>query len=338
MNSTLTNEEINRYSQQISLCELDKSGQEKIKSASVLVIGAGGLGCPVLQYLTVAGIGKIGIVDPDHVELSNLHRQILYTDQDRGKLKVEVAIKKLSFLNPHVTINPFPCALTLDNAQSLIEEYDLVIDATDNFSARYVINDVCTPIRKTWIYGSIQRFTGQIAVFKGYPDYRALYPTVSHEIPNCSEGGVIGALPGIIGSMQALEAIKILADITPVLIGKMLTFDGKTMQTHIYTLSSQLLNSIEITEENLAEMILKKEQIQLIDLREEEERLKGDFGGIWIPFTKLFSCLEQLPKDKKIVFYCKRGFRSLKAAQQVRKELQLQEVYSLKGGFDRFES
>ncbi|MDP1744961.1 MAG: HesA/MoeB/ThiF family protein, partial [Bacteroidota bacterium] len=218
----LNKEEIARYSRHLLLPEIGMAGQEKIKSAKILVIGAGGLGCPALQYLTAMGIGEIGIVDFDKVEESNLQRQILYSIEDIGKLKTEAAVSKLSKQNPFVKFNSYSVRLENKNAIELFSKYDLIIDGTDNFATRYLVNDACIILNKPLIYGSIYKFEGQVSVLnytdssgQSGPTYRCLFPTppLSGSIPNCSEIGVLGVLPGIIGTLQATEAIKIISGI-----------------------------------------------------------------------------------------------------------------------------
>ncbi len=238
----LTKEEIARYSRHLLLTEIGVSGQEKIKSARVLVIGAGGLGCPALLYLTAMGIGEIGIIDFDKVEESNLQRQILYSVDDIGKSKTEAAVSKLSKQNPFVKFTSYPVRLTNQNALELISGYTIVIDGTDNFATRYLVNDACVLMNKPLVYGSIYKFEGQVSVLnykddsgKPGPTYRCLFPTPppSGSVPNCSEIGVLGVLPGIIGTLQATEAIKIITGIGKPLSGKLLLFDALEMNFQI---------------------------------------------------------------------------------------------------------
>lgn len=214
--SVLSKSELVRYSRQLMLPEVGLKGQEKFKNAKVLVIGAGGLGCPVLQYLCAAGIGTIGIVDFDNIELHNLHRQILYTAEDVGKSKVNIAIEKLSQQNPHLTFHPHPVLLNEENAGDIIPSYDLVMDGSDNFETRYLVNDSCVALNKPLIYGSIFKFEGQAAVFnyKGSKQLRDLYPQAPHpeDVPNCSEVGVIGVVPGLIGTLMCTMALEIIQE------------------------------------------------------------------------------------------------------------------------------
>jgi molybdopterin/thiamine biosynthesis adenylyltransferase len=208
--------ELIRYSRQLMLPEVGLKGQEKFKNAKVLVIGAGGLGCPVLQYLSAAGIGTIGIVDFDTVELHNLHRQILYTAADIGKSKAVIAADKLKQQNPHIIINEHNVLLNEENATGLIEQYDLVVDGSDNFETRYLVNDTCVQLNKPLVYGSIFKFEGQAAVFnyKGSKQLRDIYSEAPHpdDVPNCSETGIIGAIPGLIGTLMCTMAFEIIQE------------------------------------------------------------------------------------------------------------------------------
>jgi molybdopterin/thiamine biosynthesis adenylyltransferase len=212
----LSKEEFKRYQKQIMLDDIGINGQLKIKRSKVAVVGAGGLGCPILQYLTAVGVGTIGIIDFDVVELSNLHRQTLYTPDDVGKLKAEVALQKLSAQNPHIIINAHCQLLNEENAETLLSGYDLVVDGCDNFATRYTVNDMCVKLNKPLVYGSILGYEGQLAVFnlKGSKNLRDLFPESpdSEDVPNCSENGVLGTLPAIIGSMMAHETLQVILE------------------------------------------------------------------------------------------------------------------------------
>lgn len=249
----LSSTEMQRYTNQIKLCEVGLVGQRKLKSASVAVIGAGGLGCAALMYLASAGIGKIGIIDHDRIELSNLQRQLLYHEEDIGMLKCDVSKKKLSSINPNVAFHSTEALLTPENAKEIMQDYDLVIDATDNFLARYAINDACLQMAKPFIYGSIDHFEGQVAVFNALdptgergPDYRSLYPIppIQELFPCGAEGGLVAPLPGLIGSIQALEAIKLILDIRTTLCGKLLTINSLTWVTRLYRISKGKISKI----------------------------------------------------------------------------------------------
>ena len=229
----LSKKEIQRYSKQLLIPEIGMKGQERLKNAKVLVIGAGGLGCPVLQYLAAAGIGKIGIVDFDIIDESNLQRQVLYTTQDVGKIKAVVASEKIALLNPLIDIKTWNCKLEPGNAIEIISGFDIVVDCTDNFETRYLINDACVLLNKPFVYGGIHKFEGQLSVFNYLtgPTYRCAFPeTHSEEIQlNCSITGVIGTLPGIVGTLQANEVIKIITGVGEVFSGKIMLFNALTL-------------------------------------------------------------------------------------------------------------
>lgn len=311
------------------------AGQEKLKAAKVLVIGAGGLGCPVLQYLTAAGVGTIGIVDDDTVDLTNLHRQILYHAGDVGNNKAETAAEKLRIMNPFVNLLAIPVRLTTDNAEKIISDYDLVIDGSDNFPTRYLANDVCVTLNKPLIFGSILRFEGQVSVFnyKGGPTYRCLFPE-AEEGDNCEVAGVMGILPGIIGTYMANEATKVICDIGEVLSGQLLIINTLTNQTNLFLFnrSNETLpvdvvkppsedSGIKNTTKQLLfadfESLTQSEpdRVLLVDVREEYEFDEDSIGGINIPLPDLPEKLTTMPADKTIVFYCRSGVRSLMATQ-----------------------
>ncbi|TDE18215.1 HesA/MoeB/ThiF family protein [Dyadobacter psychrotolerans] len=320
-----------RYSRQIILPEMGMAGQEKLKAAKVLVIGAGGLGCPVLQYLVAAGVGTIGIVDDDTVDVTNLHRQILYSADDLGKGKAETAVQKLTVMNPYVNLKAIAVRLDESNAAEIIAGYDLVIDGSDNFPTRYLANDVCVGLNKPLVFGSILRFEGQVSVFnyKGGPTYRCLFPE-AEEGDNCEVAGVIGILPGIIGTYMANETIKIICDIGEVLSGKLLILNALGNTNNIFSFSrssdfpvQENLNIETGIEENVKrqtnempfedlENLLESgdENVFLIDVRENYEFEEDFIGGINIPLPELPENLHTMPADKTVVFYCHSGKRS----------------------------
>lgn len=221
-------QEFLRYNRQMMLPEIGNSGQEKLKKAKVLVIGAGGLGCPILQYIATAGVGTIGIVDFDKIELHNLHRQILYTENQVGKPKATTAKSVLESLNPLINIIAFEEKLTSENAAKIIKNFDVIVDGCDNFGTRYLVNDTCVTLRKTLVYGSILKFEGQMAVFNhnGSKNLRDLFPEPpnSEDVPNCNQNGVMGTLPGIIGTMMAHETLKLIMDL-PILENELVLFN-----------------------------------------------------------------------------------------------------------------
>ncbi|CAL2106213.1 Sulfur carrier protein CysO adenylyltransferase / Sulfur carrier protein CysO sulfurtransferase [Tenacibaculum sp. 190524A02b] len=328
----LTLEEQKQYNRHIILDTIGKEGQLKLKQAKVLVIGAGGLGCPILQYLTAAGVGTIGIIDDDVIDQSNLQRQILYTIDDIGKSKAKIAANRLAKLNPFVHFNVYKEKLTNQNAISLFNLYDIIVDGSDNFATRYLTNDAAVITNKPLVYGAIFKFEGQISVFnyQGSATYRCLYPTPPKpdESPNCSEIGVLGVLPGIIGSLQANETIKIICGIGEVLANKLLMYDTlsmrqmllkfeKTAQANITELDNDYdffcgikTTSNEITQEELQNNI---DKYQLLDVRENWEREEQHIGGLHIPLGELPARYNEINTQKPIVVYCKSGIRSLQA-------------------------
>lgn len=342
----LNKEEHKRYSRQTILPEIGIAGQLKMKSAKVLVIGAGGLGCVLLQYLAAAGIGEIGIIDDDKVDESNLHRQILYSVDDIGKAKVAIAKAKLNLLNPHVKISAFELRLTSDNAVRLFNDYDLVVDGSDNFETRYLVNDTCLELNKTLVFGSIFKFEGQVSVFNylNGPNYRDVFPAPpgADEVPNCSEVGVLGVLPGIVGLYMANEVIKISCEIGEVLSGVLMTINVLENTTNYYKISkrarslkpparNQFNTTEEIDKETLNRWITEDDGLQIIDVRESYEFGEQNIGGINIPLYDLKERLKLIIESKKIVFVCATGQRS-KIAVQLSKSLSNVVVYSLKHG------
>ena len=261
MKTALSDIEKNRYSRHILLDKVGLEGQEKLKAAKVMVIGAGGLGCPVLQYLTAAGVGTIGIIDFDVVDETNLQRQILFTVNDIGINKAMAAENRLKQLNPHITFNVYPEKLSTQNALDLFSEYDIIVDGTDNFSTRYLVNDACVITEKPLVYGAIYKFEGQVTVFnyKGGPTYRCLFPEPpkAGSVPNCSEIGVIGVLPGLIGTKQANEVIKLILEIGEPLSGKLVTYDSLNNTT--------LTLNINRSEEQVQKVLNEKDNFKNID-------------------------------------------------------------------------
>ena len=362
--------EKNQYQRHLSLPKIGEKGQISLKEAKVLVVGAGGLGCPVLQYLAAAGVGKIGIVDQDGVEPSNLHRQVLYTHDDIGEAKVNVASQKLKRLNPYIEILPHLVRLTAVNADSIFDGYDLVVDCTDNFASRYLINDACVLYGKVLIYGAIYQFEGQISVFNfnDGPTYRCLFPEPpqSDILPNCSEIGVLGVLPGIIGSFQAMETIKVITGIGSVLSGKVLLYDALKQNNrvikikpnkknreivelsdtlYICSADSQLANSmiIEIEPKQFSEMLVKSENILVIDVREQWEREVSKISpSCHIPLGEFSSSdgpslPDECSEEHTVMLYCKAGVRS-RMACEVLKEHGFKNLFNLSGGILKWEA
>jgi len=363
MQKQLTNSEKNRYSRHISLDAVGLLGQEKLKAAKVLVIGAGGLGCPVLQYLTAAGVGTIGIIDFDTIEESNLQRQILFTTNDIGKSKAKVAALRLAQLNPYVNFNVFNEKLTTKNAVNLFSAYDIIVDGTDNFSTRYLVNDACLLTSKPLVYGAIYKFEGQVTVFNynNGPSYRCLFPEPPNESPpNCSDIGVIGVLPGIIGTQQANEVIKMILEIGEPLSGKLLTYNAlnntsftlkvKRSDSQIEKVLAKDFNfeamdydffcgikkektMQEISIEELKEWYQKGLNFKVLDVRDEWEqpRLEKD-NVLQFPLDELDDYVEEIKKYDKVVIICQHGIRSVDALQMLQRDYQLTNLINLSGG------
>lgn len=326
----LSQEERSRYSKQLILPEIGMEGQEKLSAAKVLVIGAGGLGCPVLQYLVAAGVGEIGIADGDTVDISNLQRQVLYTEQEVGLQKVTVAEKKLTALNPHVKIKTYPFFIDNTNALDVIRGYDIVVDGSDNFATRYLINDACIILDKPMVSGAIYKFEGQVSVFNynNGPTYRCIFPEPpgNDESPNCADIGVIASLPGIIGTIQANEVIKIITGIGDVLSGKLLVIDTLTMEirmfhfrlneankniTQLKAMQQYCATTVKaIDYDELLRMMQGFIGTQLVDVREREEYEAGNIGGINIPLSQIETANSLLDTERPIIVYCASGVRS----------------------------
>lgn len=323
------------------------AGQVKLKTAKVLMIGAGALGCSVLQYLVAAGVGQLGIVDDDCVAISNLHRQILYSINDLNRLKVTVAKEKLEILNPYTSITTYPERLTSGNADQICAPYDLVIDGSDNFPTRYLVNDTCVSLNKPLIFGSILKFEGQVSVFnwEGGPNYRDLFPEAppDGEVGNCSEIGVIGVLPGIIGAYMANEAIKIICAIGENLSGKLMRLNTLENTNAIFKIPKKIKVATvqktttvfivnEINRSELENLIAKfNERLLLIDVRENYEFEDYNIGGLNIPINELSERINEFSAKKILVFCCQTGLRSKMAIQMIR-ALYDGEMYSLKNG------
>jgi len=334
----LTDSERNRYSRHLALPEIGEEGQEKLKRASALIVGVGGLGSPAAMYLAAAGIGRLGLVDFDTVDETNLQRQILYGESVIGERKLDAAWKRLRDLNRNLRIETFNDRLSSRNALPLMEPYDIVLDGTDNFATRYLVNDACVLARKPNVYASIYRFEGQVSVFDAMrgPCYRCLYPDPPppNLVPSCAEGGVLGVLPGIVGSIQAAEAIKLITGAGEPLIGRMLLFDALTMtfrslrvpknenckvcgadpeirQLIDYEEYCGPVNNTEITARELADRLEGGEQFLLLDVREPVEWNLGHIENArHIPMRQVPAQIDSLPRDEQIVVYCRSGARS----------------------------
>lgn len=364
----LSKDEIARYQRHLSLAGFGPEAQLKLKRSRVLVVGAGGLGCPALLYLAAAGVGRIGIVDGDRVDVSNLQRQVLYGTADAGQLKAEAAARRLRDLNPFIALDVHAERFTRENALRLLADYDLVVDGTDNFGTRYLINDACVLANKPLVYGAIQGFEGQVSVFNwnGGPTYRCLFPEPPDPgtVPNCADAGVLGVLPGLIGTMQACEAIKLLTGIGTSLSGRLWMLDALSMTTHTLKLQADP-RSREIRElppegygevcavpakstaspeetdaETVREKLARNETaVQLIDVREGWER---DLGAIYpsahVPLGDLENgngaeAVAKLDPKRETIVYCASGRRSLRGAALLREKYGFRSVVSLRGGY-----
>lgn len=355
----LSPEEKEIYGRHLILDEIGIEGQLKLKASRVLVIGAGGLGCPVLQYICAAGVGKIGIADHDTVNKSNLQRQILYSFSSVGKSKAEEAKKRLEGLNPYTKIITYNSGVNAATVLEIISDYDIVVDCTDNYQTRYLVNDACVLKNKTLVYGAIHKFEGQVSVFNynNGPSYRCLYPEVpkAESISNCSESGVIGVLPGIIGTLQANEVIKIIIGIGTPLNGKLLLFNALNNQIYsfnivkkehdIYPKIKQLnaldpniyqinCGTFEIREVELEKFLqIKHEFIQIVDVRENGELpIVENLSSLKIPLSELEHRYSEINPKLKTIIYCKTGIRSKKAIEILSSKYGYKNIYNLKGG------
>jgi molybdopterin/thiamine biosynthesis adenylyltransferase/rhodanese-related sulfurtransferase len=352
----LTPTERRRYARHLTLPEVGEAGQIALKKSAVLIVGAGGLGSPAALYLAAAGVGRIGLVDFDNVDASNLHRQILYGTMSVGRPKLDAARARLFDLNPEITIETHAEKLTSANALEILRKYDIIVDGTDNFPTRYLVNDACVLLGRPNVYGSIYRFDGQASVFdaKRGPCYRCLYPDPPppHLVPSCAEAGVLGVLPGVIGSIQATEAIKIITGSGEPLIGRLLLFDALQMSFRTLRLRkdpgckvcgegptvTKLIDyeefcspgaNMEITVRELAE---QRESVTLIDVREQHEWNVGHLEGAkLIPLKQLPARMNEVPREADVVVYCAVGGRSAQAVHFLR-QAGYERVRNLIGG------
>lgn len=365
---TFSAEELARYNRHIIIPEFGLAAQQKLKAAKVLVVGSGGLGSPVLLYLAAAGIGTIGIVDFDVVDDSNLQRQVLFGVNEIGRAKVEAAKERLQALNPHIEFVLYNTQLTSQNALDIIKDYDVVADGTDNFPTRYLVNDACVLLGKPNVYASIFQFEGQVSVFNYKkangefgPNYRDLYPTPPPPglVPSCAEGGVLGVLPGIIGSLQALEVIKVVTGVGEPLVGRFYIFDALSFESRTFNISRRNDNPLngknptitqlidyeqfcgvkavekpvkEITPKELYELQVKGEPFQLIDVREPYEYDIVNIGAELIPLATVAEQAGKINKDQPVIVHCKMGGRSAKAIRELEEKFGFTNLYNLKGG------
>lgn len=363
----LNAEELARYNRQMILPQIGRDGQHALKQARVLLIGMGGLGSPCALYLAGAGVGTLGLCDHDRVEIHNLHRQIIHTTDSLKTSKTDSAQARLQALNPHCKLIPHSEGIHIDNAVSLISQYDLVIDGSDNFPTRYLVSDAAFFAKKPYIYGSIFQFEGQVSVFdpaREGPSYRCLFPKIPEPgtVPNCAEAGVFGALCGVIGSFQALEAIKHITGTGTPLIGKLLVLDALSMhvrtlkikrdpkspllgnpptitkilpENYTYTCPTQTEAIMEISIEDTQAALLSQNPPLLLDVREQDEwDICHLEGAKLIPMTELSDRFMELPDDQPIIAYCHHGMRSLRAVTFLRAKGY--HVTSMAGGIDRW--
>ncbi len=363
-------DELQRYSRHFTLADVGLDGQRKLAAASVLLVGAGGLGSPVALYLAAGGVGRLGIVDDDRVDLTNLQRQVLHGTAAVGERKTESARARLADLNPHVSVETYATRLTSANALGIFAGWDIVIDGSDNFPTRYLVNDACVLAGIPNVYGSVHRFEGQASVFPagGAPCYRCLFrePPPPGLVPSCAEAGVFGVLPGLIGMIQATEAIKMVLGIGETLAGRLLLVDA--MRMHFRTIelradpdcplcgtrelralidyeafcgeritSAELgVENAEITPEALAARLKTGDAPYLLDVREPfEHRIARIDGATLIPLGTLETALGEIPRDREIVVYCHHGMRS-RAAADLLGDSGFPRVRNLTGGIDRW--
>lgn len=365
-NGELSADDKQRYNRQLILPGFGTEAQVKLKNASVLVIGAGGLGSPLLLYLAAAGVGHIGLVEYDQIALSNLHRQVIFDLSSVGKSKAQQAKTRMLALNPDIEVRLHECKINAGNAADIIASYDVVADGSDNFPTRYVVNDTCVSLGKALVYGAVYRFEGQVSVFnycapsgETGPNYRDFFPLAPSEgqVPSCSEGGVLGVLPGIIGAAQANEVIKVITGIGSVLSGRVFHFDALHFETHIWRINKRLKQPLSVLQgkEEFAEkakvtaarnwqivksidaQTLRNWQItgtlyQLIDVRRAEEVAMTNINGASIPLADLIERQRELSRTGKVVLCCQSGTRSKQAIQLLQREFGFDNLFNLEGG------
>ncbi|MBN4067381.1 HesA/MoeB/ThiF family protein, partial [Simkania negevensis] len=342
-------EELERYQKQISIDQIGIEGQRRLKNGRLLVVGAGGLGCPALTQLVGAGIGQIGVVDGDDVELSNLPRQSLFNDSNIGNNKAVVAAQQLHLMNPHVSVVAYPCFLNSANVHELLADYDIVIDATDRPAPRYEISKYCGNQSKAHIYGAVDGMSGQITVFNVYDEkdqtysYVDLFPEPSPNACRCSEAGILGMIPNSIGTLQAVEAIKLLLGQRSPLQSKLLTINYESYQQKIIALSSNprssrgyQLNSLPLAPpliscQELDQLLLSSTPPLLIDVRDKTEAKEKHLGGLWIPLHTLAEQVPPLPTDRLVIVYCQTGRRSVLAANTLKEMFPEANIRCLEG-------
>jgi sulfur-carrier protein adenylyltransferase/sulfurtransferase len=344
----LNQSEQTRYSCQMKLPNFGENGQNRLKNARILIVGMGGLGCPAAQYLVASGVGFITLADFDVVSEGNLHRQILFSPSEIGQKKAEIAAKKLQKQNPHVEILTILEKITTKNVLEIFQKHDLILDCTDNFETRYLINDAAFLTQKPVVFAAIYQFEGQLAVWNlpnsdgsRSPNFRDLFPEIdATQVPDCSEGGVISPLAGIMGCLQANEAIKIIVGFVENLAGKLLTFDALTLQMRTFKVGKKTRIFINNLPENVVVLTISFEKIkkigvekyQFIDVRTTAERLFNQFESLFFPLDELANRVSEIPREKSIVFFCASGRRSDAAARIFLEKYPNSIVYSLEKG------
>ncbi|WP_299779636.1 HesA/MoeB/ThiF family protein [uncultured Formosa sp.] len=348
----LYKEEHLQYKRHLALEDIGVEGQNKLKAAKVLVVGAGGLGCPILQYLTAAGVGTIGVIDFDSVDQTNLQRQVLYGYNDIGKFKVSCAISKLEQLNKFVKFKSYIEHLSKSNAIKLFKQYDIIVDGTDNFNTRYLVNDAAVLSEKPVVFGSIFKFEGQVTVYnyKNGPTYRCLFPKPSQDALNCEEAGVLGVLPGIVGLLQANEVIKMICEIGEVLTGKLLVFNALSMSQNILTYEKTVHSHVtyiaDVDEDfnintsmkslTFDEYLKHKDNLFVLDVRTQKEHsmfhLSHDYH---IPLKELNERYFEIETKKPILVYCQSGKRSVQAIELLKTLKIKNKLYNLKDGLQQ---
>ncbi|WP_400191569.1 molybdopterin-synthase adenylyltransferase MoeB [Hymenobacter sp. B81] len=354
----LTPAERQRYRRHLQLAEIGEAGQLRLRAARVLVVGAGGLGCPVLQYLAAAGVGTLGLTDADRVEMSNLQRQILFGPADLGQLKAEVAARAVQRLNPLVHCEVYPVRVVPGNVRALVAAYDVVVDGSDNFATRYLLNDACVSLGKPLVSGAIYKFEGQVSVFnyRGGPSYRCLFaqPPGPAEAPNCDATGVLGVLPGLVGTAQATEALKVILDLGEVLRGRLWVIDALTFQSRTLRFPRHPERSLinldtanpadyadpgcapapaGISAAELAGLLTSAAPPLLLDVREPAEFAAGHLPGArLLPLSRLSEQAATVPHDQPVVVYCRSGARSAQAIAHLQAACGHQNLLNLEGG------
>lgn len=348
----MTEGELNRYDRHIRLPEVGLAGQQRLKLARVAIVGAGGLGCPVGQYLTAAGVGTLGIIDGDVVEGSNLQRQILFSPEHIGQRKADVATLVLTRQNPYSRVVSHPVFLDRTNALSILDDYDIIVDGSDNFAARYLVNDACVLLKKPLVFGSIYKFDGQVSVFnyEDGPTYRCLYPEPS-DLEACGEVGVLGVLPGLTGCLMANEVIKLITGIGDLLSGKLLVFNALALSFNTFSFTANPANKVltelpasavtcevavpEITADKLRTWMAQTDAPLLVDVRQPAEYEHDNLGGLLIPLAGLETQLQLVPTDRPVVVHCQSGGRSRQAVEWLIAH-GYKNVVNLRGGINAF--